>query len=85
MFVSIIALVTFAVSHLRLTIYCVSLKCVIASSWWLLLKVLSHTEEEKWPIFKNVFVVKSEMLKVNACAAPETYQLGAMGEGSTQN
>lgn len=84
-FVSIIVLVTFAVSHLRLTIYCVSLKCVIASSWWLLLKVLSHTEEKKWTIFKNVFVVKSEMLKVNACAAPGTYQLGAMGEGSSQN
>lgn len=25
------------------------------------------------------------MLKVNACADPETYRLGAMGEGSSQN
>lgn len=32
MFVSVTALVTFAVSHLRLTVYCVSLKCVIAVS-----------------------------------------------------
>lgn len=33
MFVSIIASVTIAVSHLsRLTVYCVSLKCVIAVS-----------------------------------------------------
>lgn len=33
--------------------------------------VLSHIEEEKQVIFKNVFVVKSEMLKVDECAAPE--------------
>lgn len=33
MFVSIIALVTFAVSHLRLTVGCVSVKCVIAVSY----------------------------------------------------
>lgn len=32
LFVSITALVTFAVSHFRLTVYCVSLKCVIAAS-----------------------------------------------------
>lgn len=30
-----------------------------------MLRVLSHSEEEKWQIFKNVFVVKSEMLIVD--------------------
>lgn len=81
MFVSITALVTFAVSHLRLTVYCVSLKCVIAAS-----QVLSQTEEEKWLIFKNVFVVKSKMLIVDECAAPEEQnpsacRTGRNGEG----
>lgn len=50
-FLSITALVTFAVSHLPLTAHCVSLKCVIAASWRL---PLGATEEEKRPLFKNV-------------------------------
>lgn len=30
---------------------------------------VSDAEEEKWAIFKNVFVVKPEMLIVDGCAA----------------
>lgn len=40
-FPSITALVTFAVSHLPLSVYCVSLKCVIAASWRLPLSVVT--------------------------------------------
>ncbi len=43
--------------------------------------MLSHTEEEKWTIFKNVFVVKSEMLIVDECAAPEEQNPSAFGRG----
>lgn len=41
------------------------------------------------PVFKNVFVVESEKLRVDACAAVEAHwpadQVGATGEGSGQN
>lgn len=88
-FPSITALVTFAVSHLPLSVYCVSLKCVIAASWRLPLGALLPTGEEKWPVFKNVFVAESGKLKVNACAAVEARWLadeaGATGEAPGQN
>lgn len=77
-FVSVVALVTFAVSHLRLAVYCISLKCVIAASlggWE------CRAEEEKWTIFKNVFVVKPESLTVDGCAAAEEQNPSACQKG----
>lgn len=85
------ALVTFTVSHRRLTVYCISLKCVIAASKVAVVKQMSLIEKEKWPIFKNVSVVKSETLIVDDCAALEkqnpsaSRRGGDTGEASSQN
>lgn len=81
MFVSIIALVTFAVSHLRLAVHCVSLKCVIAASQVAVSESVVSYWGGEWPIFKNVFVVKSEMLIVDECAAPEEQNPSARRRG----
>lgn len=94
MFVSITALVTFAVSHLRLTVYCVSLKCVIAVSQVVVAaeSVVSHRRGEMGDFLRMSLLSKSEMLIVDDCAAVEeqkTHQLaeeeGMGGKASRQN